>query len=160
MQVLHTHDRLVGSYARHGRLSEAVEPAGRFGLHFLEMCVVMCVGGGLLTGVAFAGAWLAGFDDVVLDSAVWSPLLISVMMALAMTGWMRFRRMDWRPTLEMAFSSVVAGGVLVVGYRVGIVSATALVPSVCPVACVAMIVVMLFRLPLYTSGHAHHGEQA
>jgi hypothetical protein len=131
-----------------------MQSAGRFGLHFVEMCVVMCIGGGLLTGLVLAGAWLVGVDNLILDSAVWSALTIAVMMAAAMIGWMRFRRMHWRPTLEMAFSSVVAGGLLVVGYRVGLVSEEALVPSVCPVACIAMLVVMLFRFPLY-AGHEH-----
>lgn len=159
MHAVHTPKRAAPPDAQHGQVSKVVQPAGRFGLHFMEMCVVMCIGGGLLTALVLAGAWLVGFDNVLLDSAVWSALVISVMMAAAMTGWMRFRGMDWRPTLEMAFSSVVAGGVLVGGYGVGIVSKTALVPSVCPVACVAMIVVMLFRLPLYTSGHAHHGVE-
>jgi hypothetical protein len=56
----------------------------------------------------------------------------------------------------MAGSSVAAGVLLIVGYWIGIVSQEALVPSVCGLACVAMLAVMLFRLPLYSSGHAGH----
>lgn len=66
--------------------------------------------------------------------------------------------MAWRPTLEMAGSSVGAGALLIAGYSIGIVSESALVPSVCGLACVAMIAVMLFRIPLYASSHSHHAH--
>ena len=33
---------------------DVAKPVGRFGMHFLEMCVVMCAGGGLLIGLFFA----------------------------------------------------------------------------------------------------------
>lgn len=128
-------------------------------MHFLEMCIVMCMGGGLLIGLFFAGASVLGFSDFRLDHPEWSALIVSVILAVAMVAWMRFRRMDWRPTLEMAGSSVAAGGALIVGYWVGIVSEEALVPSVCLLACVAMIAVMLFRIPLYTASHAHHHQE-
>ena len=139
------------------RAPEAVKPAGRFGFHFLEMCAVMCMGGGLLIALFFAGVAVLGFPDFRLDHPEWSAFIVSGLLAAAMVAWMRFRRMDWRPTLEMAGSSVAAGCALIVGYWAGVVSEEALVPSVCLLACVAMIAVMLFRLPLYTSGHAHHG---
>jgi hypothetical protein len=160
MRVLHAPKRAAPSQPPQGTPPQALRPAGRFARHFLEMCVVMCVGGGVLTGLVLAATWVVGLDHHILGSAVWSGLTLSVMMAVAMVGWMRFRRMDWRPTLEMASSSLVAGGALVLGHGLGIVSADALVPSVCPVACVAMLVVMLFRLPLYTAEHGHHGAAA
>jgi hypothetical protein len=76
-----------------------------------------------------------------------------------MIVWMRFRRMAWAPTLEMAGSSVASGVVLIVGYWAGIISEAALVPSVCLLACLAMIAVMLFRIPLYTFSHATHHQK-
>ncbi|MGW5190735.1 hypothetical protein ACWEOO_15905 [Kribbella sp. NPDC004138] len=111
-----------------------------------------------MIAVFFGVASLLGFTELRQDAPALSALICSVILAGAMTGWMRFRRMEWRPTLEMAGSSVAAGVLLIVGYWTGIVSQEALVPSVCGLACVAMIAVMLFRLPLYSTGHAsHHG---
>ena len=65
--------------------------------------------------------------------------------------------MDWQPTLEMAGSSIASGVLLILGYWLGIISQAALLPSVCTVACLAMLAVML-RIPLYSSSHAGHGR--
>lgn len=139
-------------------ISDTAKGAGRFGLHFLEMCAVMCLGGGLLIVLFFGAAALLGFSDLRQDAPALSALVIAVLLAGAMVAWMRFRRMEWRPTLEMAVSSIAAGVLLVAGYWLGIVSDSALVPSVCGLACVAMIAVMLFRVPLYSSSHSHHAH--
>ena len=160
MRVLHRSRQSAPAQAHSGPAAEVVKPAARFGVHFLEMCVVMCMGGGLLIGLFFAGASVLGFSDFRVDYPEWSALIVSVLLAVAMVAWMRFRRMDWRPTLEMAGSSVAAGGALILGYWLGVVSKEALVPSVCLLACIAMVAVMLFRLPLYTSSHAHHHQQS
>ena len=158
MRVLHIPRSSKKAPARDGPISRTAKSTGRFGVHFLEMCAVMCLGGGVLIAVFFGVASLLGFTELRQDAPALSALICSVILAGAMTGWMRFRRMEWRPTLEMAGSSVAAGVLLIAGYWIGIVSQQALVPSVCGLACVAMVAVMLFRLPLYSSGHAgHHG---
>jgi hypothetical protein len=141
---------------RAGSFSSVARPVGRFGFHFVEMCIVMCVGGGLLIGLSFAAAAALGFPDLRLESPELSAMVVSVILAGVMVAWMRFRRMAWRPTLEMAGSSVASGLLLVGGYWDDIVPREALVASVCLVACVAMLAVMLFRVPLYTAGHEHH----
>jgi len=65
-------------------------------------------------------------------------LVIAFNYALPMAAWMRFRGMAWRPTLEMS-------GVL----------------GFCGPACVVMVIVILFRLDLYTGRMGHHlGGQA
>ena len=158
MRVLHTPRSPKKAPARDGPISRTATSTGRFGFHFLEMCAVMCLGGGVLIAVFFGVAALLGFTDLTQEAPALSALICSVILAGAMVAWMRFRRMEWRPTLEMAGSSVAAGVLLIVGHWTGIVSQEALVPSVCGLACVAMIAVMLFRPPLYSSGHAgHHG---
>ena len=58
----------------------------------------------------------------------------------------------------MAGSSIASGVLLILGYWLGIISQAALLPSVCTVACLAMLAVMLFRIPLYSSSHAGHGR--
>lgn len=165
MQVLHrTSSHHASSHAgtTHDRPRSAptITPAGRFGLHFMEMCAVMCVGGGLLIGLFVAGAALLGFSDVRSEHPVVSALASACLLALAMVAWMRWRRMEWRPTLEMAASSIVVGVVLVVGFQAGLVSRAALFPAVCGVACVAMLAVMFLRLDLYTSDHSAHARHS
>ena len=97
-------------------------------------------------------------DSMAIMFALLIPLVEMVILGAAMVAWMRFRQMAWAPTLEMAGSSVVAAVVLIAAYWAGVVAAEALVPSVCVLACVLMVGVMLFRLPLYTASHAHHGK--
>jgi hypothetical protein len=75
-----------------------------------------------------------------------------------MVVWMRFRGMEWRPTLEMAAPALVAGVLMVAGYWIGIVAQADLIGSVCGVACLGMIAVMLFRFRLYSTHTGHHAE--
>ena len=145
---------------RHRRITGVAKPAGRFGLHFVEMCAVMCVGGGLLTALLFGAAAVLGFSDLRQERPALSAFFIAVILAGTMIAWMRFRRMEWQPTLEMAGSSIAAGMVLIAGYWLDIVPESALVPGVCGLACVAMVAVMLVRVPLYTSGHTSHRRHA
>ena len=160
MRVLHDTRSPETAPVRDGRISGGAKRAGRFGRHFLEMCAVMCLGGGLLIALFFGAAALLGFSDLRQQAPVLSALIIAVILAGAMVAWMRFRRMAWRPTLEMAGSSIAAGVLLIAGYWLGLVSASAPVPSVCAAACVAMVAVMLFRVPLYSSSHAGHRAHA
>lgn len=154
MRVLHDTRSSERAPVRAGPISDVARPASRFGFHFLEMCAVMCLGGGLLIGLFFGGAAVLGFSELRQDLPALSALIIALILAGAMVAWMRFRHMSWRPTLEMAGSSVAAGLALVVGYWAGIVSEEVLLPSVCALACVAMLAVMLLRIPLYASSHS------
>lgn len=127
----------------------------RFSLHALEMCVVMCVPlivGGLIITTAAAGL---GRPSPIKNAPVAIAVLATLLLAGSMTAWMRYRAMAWRPTLEMAGSSVVAGTLVISAYAVGIVPASELVGMVCPAACVAMVAVMLPRFRLYASHSSH-----
>jgi uncharacterized membrane protein YfcA len=116
----------------------------------------MCLGGGLLIALFFGAAAFFGFSNLRQEAPALSACVIAVILAGVMVAWMRFRRMDWRPTLEMAGSSIAAGVVLIAGYWLDAVPESALVPGVCGLACVAMVGVMLLRLPLYSSSHTGH----
>jgi hypothetical protein len=159
MRIVHLSSQHDSTRSSPRSVAELAKPAGRFGLHFLEMCVVMCMGGNLSVILFFAGASALGYP-LDRDHPEWSALIAATILAAVMVAWMRFRRMDWAPTLEMAGSSFLAAGILIVAYRAGLVSAAALVPSVCVLACVLMFFVMLFRIPLYSSSHAHHRKAA
>lgn len=84
-----------------------------------------------------------------------SVLVVSAVLAGSMVVWMRFMGLEWRPTLEMAGAAIAAGAVMLAAYWLGIVALDDLLPSVCGVACMAMIGVMLFRVRLYSGQHAH-----
>jgi hypothetical protein len=122
--------------------------------HFLEMCVAMCVGGGLLNALIFvAGPALAGYPDLREESPALALLLIALIYLAPMAAWMRFRGMPWRPVLEMS-GAVVALAVLLIGLAAfGTMSESdlrSLAPGFCGPACVVMLPVMLLRLDVYT----------
>lgn len=144
--------------AREGPAPAAARPAGRFTLHVLEMCAVMCIGGGLLIALFFGAAALLGFSDLAEQSPELSALVAAGILGGVMVAWMRFRGMDWQPTLEMSGAGVAAGALMVVAYWFGGVASSDLVPSVCGVACLAMVADMFFRFRLYSShtGHRAH----
>ncbi|HEX5512308.1 MAG TPA: hypothetical protein VFX41_11375 [Actinomycetales bacterium] len=129
-------------------------PAGRVALHLGSMCIAMCLANWLMLTLflgSLAGVTLSGFRQ---DFPTLATLVMTAVLGAAMAVPMRLMKMAWRPTLEMAGSSVAAGVVLIAGFWLGLVPEAALIPASCCVACVAMIAVVLLRLPLYTSSHA------
>ena len=137
----------------------AAQQAGRFGFHVLEMCVVMCVTLVLLVLVVLAASTVFDFANPVRNAPVLSVVVVTVALASSMTAWMRYRSMAWRPTLEMAGSTVVAGALMVAGYTTGLVPASSeLVTGTCGLACLTMIGAMLLRFPLYASHGGHHSD--
>ncbi len=129
---------------------------GHFVRHVLEMCIVMCVGGGLLGLLFFGSAALLGYSDLKQTAPELTILLIAVSLSASMMAWMRFRRMEWRPTLEMAGSSVAVGLLMIVASWLDIASTSALIAVECGLACVAMVAVMLFRVRLYSGETPRH----
>jgi hypothetical protein len=134
-----------------------------FTRHWLEMCVVMCVGGAILNGLLFlAGPALLGYPDLRQRSPVLAVAVSGLVYALPMAVWMRVRGMAWRPTLEMS-GAVTALAVVMVGVAVaGVVSGSSVrgwAMGFCGPACGVMFVVMLFRLDLYTGQAGQPGRR-
>lgn len=154
MRVVQITRTMEGTPVRGRPITEAAKRACRFGIHLMEMCIVMCVGLGLLLGTAA----VLGFADFRQRAPELWALLAATVLAASMVAWMRFRGMEWRPTLEMAGSAIAAGSLMIVGHWLGVVPASALIGSVCGVACAAMIAVMLFRFRLYSSHTSHHAH--
>lgn len=141
--------------ARDGPTTGWVKPAARFGLHLMQMCIAMCVSLGVLAALYFGAAALFGFaTEIWQEAPALSVLVVSAVLAGSMVVWMRIMGMEWRPTIEMAATAIAAGAVVLAAYWLGIVSLTDLLPSVCGIACLAMIGVMLFRIRLYSGHHA------
>jgi hypothetical protein len=132
-----------------------------FGRHFFAMCAAMCLGGGALYALLFvAGPALGAYADPTLRAPELSLLAVAVVFTLPMVLWMRFRRMDWAPILEMS-AAALAVAVLFIGLAwLGVLSQSTIRelagPAFCGPACVAMVGVMLFRLDLYTGRTGHH----
>jgi hypothetical protein len=148
------HDRAA---VGHGPVAGVLQPVGRFVLHYLEMCLVMCLGAISLSVLIFGAAALLGYTDLPQRAPELTVLIIAINLSLPMAAWMRFRGMAWRPTLEMSGATMVAGLLLIVGYRLGIIAQSSLLELQTGIlACPLMLAVMLVRFPLYSTSHKRH----
>ena len=135
---------------------------GHFVRHFVEMCVVMCVGGLILNLALFGAAALIGHPHLRHEFPELALLVVAFNYTLPMAAWMRYRGMAWRPNLEMVGTTLGLGIVLIGLAWLSIISTSTLIAlqlSFCGLACLAMLVVMLFRLDLYTGHMGHHRSE-
>ena len=134
--------------------------AWNFTRHFLEMCIAMCVGGGALNALVFVvGPAQLGYPDLRTTAPELALLLIACLYTLPMAGWMRFRGMAWRPTLEMAGVTIALAVVLIALAALDVLSSDDLrrwALMFCGPACVLMLPVMLLRLGMYTGRTGEH----
>jgi len=145
--------------ARHGPVAGFLQPVGHFLVHFLEMCMVMCVGTIFLSVLFFGGAALLGYTDLPQGEPVLTVLVIAINLSLPMAVWMRFRGMAWRPTLEMSGSTMVAGLLLIAAYSLDLIAKGSLMElQTGLLACPLMLAVMLFRFRLYSTSHTRHHD--
>src|SRR5215212_1480778 len=86
-----------------------ISGTGYFLLHFLEMCVVMCAGG--IATFSALSRWvgpLIGYPEFKKLFPELSTVLLAFWLVFVMIVWMRIRLHEWRPTLEMASTSIAA----------------------------------------------------
>lgn len=133
---------------------------GHFIWHFVQMCLACCIGGVTLSVLFFGGAALIGYPDLIQRYPELSTLVIAFLLALPMAAWMRFRGMEWRPTLEMAATPLVVGVLLIGLAWLGIVPRSSLIELLTGLACPVMLIPMLFRLDLYTGRKGYHAQVA
>jgi deazaflavin-dependent oxidoreductase (nitroreductase family) len=122
------------------------------------MCVVMCVGAIVLSVLFFGAAGLLGYTDLPQRLPELSVLVIAVNLSLPMAAWMRFRGMEWRPTLEMSGSTMVVGLLLIAAYWLDMIAKSSLIEVQTSLACPVMLPVMLFRFRLYSGHTGHHAH--
>jgi Heavy metal binding domain len=127
----------------------------RFAIHFLEMCVAMCVGGAALSFAVFGLAALAGYPNLVAQAPELSILMIAGDFALAMAVYMALRGHAVRHNVEMS-GSAVAGAIPLIGAlwldmipETTFESWLSLAVFVCGPLCLLMLVVMLARSDHY-----------
>jgi hypothetical protein len=133
---------------------------GHFIWHFVQMCLACCIGGVTLSVLFFGGAALIGYPDLIQRFPELSTVVIAFFLALPMAAWMRFRGMEWRPTLEMAATPIVLGILLIGLAWLDIVPRSSLSEWLTRLACPVMLIPMLFRLDLYTGRMGHHARAA
>lgn len=155
--LLTTHSEHKRAPVCRGPVASALQPVGRFVMHYVEMCMVMCVGAISLSLLVFGAAALLGYTDMPQRAPGLTTLIIAINLSLPMAVWMRFRGMQWRPTLEMSGATMVAGLLLIAGYRLGIIAKGSLMELQTGIlACPLMLAVMLFRFRLYSTSHTRH----
>jgi hypothetical protein len=141
---------------RTGQSAHVAGPVGRFALHLLEMCMVMCAGAAVLSVLFFGSAALLGYTDLLETAPELSVFVIALNLSVPMLAWMRYRGMAWQPTLEMAGSTMVMGLALIVAYWMDLVARTSLIEIQTSLACPLMLAVMLARFRLYSGSHEAH----
>jgi hypothetical protein len=146
------------SSPRKAQVPGIVARTGYFALHFLEMCLAMCIGGIPLIILFFVGAAKIGYPDLFQQSPELSVLVVGFILSLPMTAWMRFRGHEWQPTLEMASTTIILAILLVGLGWLGILARDSLFEWLTRFACPIMIIPMLFRLEMYTGNHASHSS--
>jgi hypothetical protein len=134
--------------ARQGRIGGF----GHFVLHFLEMCMPMCIGWAVGDAIYFAIADPLGSSEPFRDWPELSLAIVTFTMTAPMVAWMRFRGMARRPTAEMAAAMVVLALLILVAGGLGLAAMDTLPWLAHGLMMPAMLVPMLLRLDLYT-GH-------
>ena len=149
------------SSSRKVAIPKIVAGTAYFLLHFLEMCVVMCAAG--LATLSALLRWvgpLIGYPGFKKQFPELSTVLLALWLIVIMIIWMRIRRHEWRPTLEMASTSIVALPLVLGAAWFGAIPRTSSFGLECGVACALMIVPMVFRLDHYTGAHGSHQNHA
>ena len=76
--------------------------AGRFVLHYFEMCIPMCIGFAVGDLIYFSIAGLLGYSEPFTELPVASVLVVTFAMTAPMTAWMLYRGMPRRAIWEMS----------------------------------------------------------
>jgi hypothetical protein len=134
---------------RHRRLGRV----GRFTLHFVEMCMPMCIGWAVGDLAYFAVADALGSSEPFRDWPELSLAIVTFNMTAPMVAWLRFRGMPTRATGEMAASMVALALLILAAGWLGIVAMEALPWLAHSLMMPAMLAPMLLRVDLY-SGRA------
>jgi hypothetical protein len=144
---------------RDGPIARVLRPVSRFLAHLAEMCLVMCAGAVVLSLLFFGVANLLGFGDLPQTAPELSVLVIALNLSVPMAVWMRYRGMEWRPTLEMSGATMVVGLALIVAYWLDLIATDSLIEVQTSLACPVMIAVMLPRFRLYSASHSAHSAR-
>jgi hypothetical protein len=135
---------------------------GHFSLHYLEMCLPMCIGFAVGDLVYFWAAGLFGYSEPFRQLPELSVLVVTFTMTAPMVAWMLFRSMARRPIAEMSAAMPILAIVLLGLGWLGIAAKSDLALLEHGLMMPVMLIPMLFRLDLYTgrAGHMAHTAHA
>jgi len=125
----------------------------RFALHYLGMVVAMTLGMVVLGPLESLLARGLGRPEV-LNGTMISMLVMALNMTVAMVAWMRFRRHEWRPIVEMCAGMDVPFLLVLVPFWLGLIGEMALMVVGHTVMFLGMFAVMLARRQEYVR-HRH-----
>jgi hypothetical protein len=128
----------------------------------LAMMVGM-VAGGMVLALMFStvlASTIRGMTrvEVFNQFAVLICLVVAVAMIVPMVAWMRYRGMEWRPTLEMAAAMAIPLIPIFGLLGLQLIAGASACGLYCLVMVPAMIIAMLLRLDLYTGRKGHHAH--
>jgi predicted amidohydrolase len=122
--------------------------------------MAMCVGGIALNVVFFGALAVLGVTYSEDQLPSFALLAIGANLAIAMAAWMRFRKHELRPTLEMASTSIMLAVGVIAAAAIGLIDEGDRLTAVTTLACPVMLVPMVLRWDLYASSHGMHGRSA
>ena len=128
---------------------------GRFLLHYLEMCVPMCIGFAVGDVVYFAVAGRFGYSEPFEELPVLSVVVVTFTMTAPMTAWMLYRGMPRPAIAEMSATMPVLAVLLLALGWLGAVEMGSLALLEHALMMPAMLVPMLFRRDVYVSHVTH-----
>jgi flagellar biosynthetic protein FliP len=128
---------------------------GSFLLHFFEMCIPMCIGFAVGDLVYFWAAERFGYTEPFRQLPELSVLVVTLAMTAPMAAWMRFRGMPSRATAEMSATMPALALVLLALGWLAVLNRSELALLEHGLMMPAMLVPMLIRLDLYSSGMRH-----
>ena len=146
----HPHALLAHSTSRMPTPPSRLKQLGRFGLHFAEMCVPMCIGFMVGDAIYFLIADLAGYAQPFSDLPVLSVCVVTFSMTAPMVAWMRYRHHDQRMIVEMAGSMVVLAVAVLIAGVAGVIDQSEMALAIHGLMMPAMLIPMLAHLDLYT----------
>lgn len=151
-------ERMHTTAARTPRVS-GFKKAGHFILHYLEMCMPMCVGFAVGDLVYL---WLTGkfgYSEPFGELPELSVLVVTLTMTTPMTAWMLFRRMPRRAIVEMSAAMPILALVLLTLGWLSILPRNDLALLEHGLMMPVMLIPMFVRLELYSGAgeHAAHG---
>jgi hypothetical protein len=129
--------------------------AGRFVLHYFEMCIPMCIGFAVGDLIYFSIAGYFGYSEPFTELPVLSVLVVTVTMTAPMTAWMLYRGMPRRATWEMSATMPILAIILLALGWLGVVPMGDLALLMHGLMMPVMLVPMVLRPGLY-AGHMHH----
>jgi hypothetical protein len=128
--------------------------AGRFVLHYFEMCIPMCVGFAVGDVIYFWAAGLFGYSEPFTELPVLSVVVVTFTMTAPMTAWMLYRGMPRRATWEMTATMPIVALVLLLFGGLGALPMGGLALLEHALMMPVMLVPMVLRPGVY-AGHMH-----